>query len=429
MVYFLYDILLHAASVILLPYFLLKMVTARKYREGIPERFGFLRDAKLKNLRNSKVIWVHAVSVGETKAVLPVLRLLKKRRPEIRIAFSTVTATGNRTAFNEGKGLIDALFYFPLDLSWAIRRVAKKVRPSAFIVVEKEIWPNAFKTMREMKAPIIVINGTISERSFRRFKKLGFFFRDIFRGVSYFCARTDEDLKKAVGAGVDERNAKALGNIKFDLSPPEMKKEYVDSLRDAIGLRPGAKVLVAGSTHGGEEEIIIEAFAKLKEQFKSLKLVIAPRHPERFSEVESLVKKSGISFSRRSKGNGSDIILLDTIGELMSVYSLSDIAFVGGSIVPGIGGHNLLEPAYFGKPVLYGPFLTTYLNMAEMLEKEGGGLRVSGKDELVSTVSSLLADELLTRRTGANARKVVESNRGAAEKTVTIIEGFLYRVG
>ncbi|CAG0982591.1 partial 3-deoxy-D-manno-octulosonic acid transferase, partial [Anaerolineae bacterium] len=207
MAYFLYNIILHVSALLLLPYFLLKMLTARKYREGIPERFGFVDKAKFKNLKGAHTVWVHAVTVGETKAVLPVLRLLKRRRPDVRIVFSTVTATGNRTAEKEGKGLIDALIYFPLDLPWAVRRVAAMVRPAMFIVVEKEIWPNAFRTICAMGSPIIIVNGTMSDRSARRYARLSFLFRDVFSKVSLFLARTDEDLKKALSAGVRSEKA------------------------------------------------------------------------------------------------------------------------------------------------------------------------------------------------------------------------------
>lgn len=425
MAYFLYNILLHAASIVLLPYFLLKMLTAKKYREGIPERFGFVDRAKFKNLKGGKAVWVHAVSVGEVKAVLPVLKLLKRRRPDVRIVLSTVTATGNRTAAKEGKGLIDALIFFPLDLSWAIKRVARMVKPAMFIVVEKEFWPNAFRTMYDMGAPVVIINGTMSDRSAKRFGKLGFLFRDVFSRVSLFLARTEEDLKKALSSGVSSERAQVSGNIKFDLAPALMDNQFVAKLKESVGIAPGTKVITAGSTHPGEEEMVLSAFEALSNEFSGLKLVIAPRHPERFGEVEAMLRKSGVDFARRSKGGHADIVLLDSIGELMTVYSFSDIAIVGGSLVPGIGGHNLLEPAYFGKPVVYGPYLTTYLGMAEMLEAEGGAIRAASVKELTEALRTLLSNELQMKRTGANAKKVVETNRGASERTVAAIERLL----
>lgn len=425
MAYFLYNIVIHLSIIILLPYFFVKMLSAGKYREGVPERFGFVDRAKLKGLKGGRTLWVHAVSVGETKAVLPVVRLLKRRRPGLKVVFSTVTATGNRTAAQEGKGLIDALIYFPLDLPWAIGRVARTVRPAVFIAVEKEIWPNAFRTMNSLGAPIVMVNGTMSERSARRYARYSFLFRHVFSFVSLFLARTEGDLAKAVSAGVAAERCVVTGNLKFDLSPALMDSQFASKLREAIGAAPGTRMITAGSTHPGEEEMILEAFRILAAEFEGLRLVIAPRHPERFSEVEGLIKKSGLSYGRRSKGAPGSVVLLDSIGELMTVYSFSDLAVVGGSLVPGIGGHNLLEPAYFGKPVVYGGHLTTYKGMAELLEEEGGGVRVGNKEELVEALRSLLTDELLMKRTGANAKRVVEENRGASERTAVAIERLL----
>ncbi|MDP2690196.1 MAG: glycosyltransferase N-terminal domain-containing protein [Deltaproteobacteria bacterium] len=426
MTYILYDILLHIFTVALIPYFFLKMLTARKYREGIPERLGFIKEGKLRGLLAGRTVWVHAVSVGEAKAVMPVLRLLKKRRPGVKVVFSTVTKTGQATAAQDGAGLIDSLIYFPLDLSWAVRKAVRKINPSVFVVVEKEVWPNCFRTLSLGGVPIAVVNGTISERSFRRFRRFGFFFRGVFGSVSFFGARTRADRDRAVGAGVSPGNAVTTGNIKFDLSPPSMDKGALEGLKKALGVKEGSPLIVAGSTHAGEEEAVLGAYRELKGLFPDLRLVIAPRHPERFSEVESLIKRQGLKCVRRSKGGGGEegVLLLDTVGELMMVYSFSTVAVVGGSIAPGIGGHNLLEPAYYGKPVVYGGRLTTYLEMAGMLEAAGGGLRVEDNG-LAGALGGLLDDDALRERMGRNARAVVEQNRGAAEKSVAVIERYI----
>lgn len=425
MTYLLYDILLHLSIIILLPYFVFKMFWVRKYREGIAERFGFIKGDKLGALVGGPVVWVHAVSVGETKAALPALKLLKERRPGVRIVFSTVTQTGNRTAEKEGAGLIDALIYFPLDLSWVVKRVVSRLRPRVCVVVEKEVWPNFLRHLKGRGVPAVVINGTISERSFRRFLAFRFFFRDVFAMISLFSARTAEDRERAVAAGVKEDCAVTTGNMKFDLKPPSVDPSYLDSLKGAIGIAPGDLTIVAGSTHGGEEEIIIRVFLSLVDEIKGLKLVIAPRHPERFQEVEAIIKKSGAAYARRTRGKAAPVVLLDTVGELMNVYSFAAVAFVGGSLVDGIGGHNLLEPAYFGVPVVYGPCLSAYLGMAEMLEAEGGGIRVFDEASFKAALRRLLSDDKFRASVGASARKVVEANRGAAVRTADIIERYL----
>lgn len=425
MKYVLYDILLHLSLLALFPYFVFKMITLRKYREGILERFGSIKREKLERLSGGRAVWVHAVSVGETKAVLPLIRLLKERRPEVKIFFSTVTKTGNSVAEKEGAGLIDALVYFPMDLSWVVRKVIRGVRPKAFIAVEKEVWPNTYRILSGNGIPIIVVNGTISERSFKRFLRFGFFFREIFGSISYFLARTEGDCERAVKAGVKKDRAKAAGNIKFDLKPPKTDPAYLEALKKSLGIMPGEKIIVAGSTHGGEEEFILNAFKPLLNGMKGVRLIIAPRHPERFDEAEEVLKRSGLSYGRRSSGGGGDVILLDTVGELMTAYSFATVALVGGSFVAGIGGHNLLEPAYFGKPVVYGKYLTTYLEMAELLGKCGGGVMVKDEAELRQSVKAMLEDERLLNERGSAARKVVEENRGASLRTVEVIEGFL----
>ncbi len=427
MKYVLYDILLHISGVVLLPYFIFKMVSSGKYREGIPERFGLLKDEKLKGLSGGPVVWVHAVSVGETKAAIPILRLFKERNPGARVLFSTTTQTGNRTAAEAGGKLIDALIYFPLDFSWSIKRVVRKTNPAAFVVVEKEVWPNIYRVLNGKKVPIIVANGTISERSFKRFVKYGFFFRSVFAMIDIFCARTEADRSMAVKAGVDKNRARTFGNLKFDIQPGNISDAQKYALGQALGLSATDKVVVAGSTHPGEEEMILDVVKDLLARRMKLKLVLAPRHPERFNEVEALIKKSGLGYSRRSSGasGGEDVILLDTVGELLTVYSFATVALVGGSLVPGIGGHNLLEPALFGKPVVYGPFLTAYSGMAGMLEAEGGGIRVKDGESLFNTLKKLLIDDNLRTVMGRAGIKVVESNRGAAKKTVEAIERFL----
>jgi 3-deoxy-D-manno-octulosonic-acid transferase len=421
MKYVLYDILLHITVVALLPYFLFKMLTARKYREGIPERFGFYPRGRFRNLKGGPVLWVHAVSVGETKAAMPVLKLFKELHPEARILFSTVTQTGNRTAAADGKGLIDSLIYFPFDMSWVLKRVLRATNPRAFVVVEKEVWPNLFHQLRAFSVPVIVANGTISERSFRRFLKLSFFFRSVLEDISFFSARTSGDLRKAIECGVSSGRAAASGNLKFDIKPPSVSPSYIVSLKEALGIGGLDPVVVAGSTHPGEEEIVLKAYSECG--VKGLKLIIAPRHPERFSEAEAIIKRTGLKYTRRSTGGAADIVLLDTVGELMTVYSFATVAMVCGSLVEGIGGHNLLEPAYFSRPVVYGSHLSTYLGMAEMLESAGAGLRVAD-GELGKTLKTLLTDPALRERIGENAKKVVEENRGAAARTVEVIERF-----
>lgn len=421
----LYDIFLHIAILVALPYFVFKMLTSHKYRDGIMERFGFYNAETLRLFASGRVIWFHAISVGETKAVVPVLKLLRQSQPQMRILFSTVTLTGRRTAEQECKDLIDGLIYFPLDLSWVVNKLITGFRPAVFVTVEKDIWPNTFLRLAKASVPIIIINGTLSERSTRRFKRFGFFFKAVFGTVSAFCARTPEDGVKAAIVGVMPDRIHTTGNLKFDLQPAQIDKKTADRLADGLGIRPEELVFTAGSTHTGEEEIILRVYMELRRRVKGVRLVLAPRHPERFNEVEALVKKTGLDYGRRSKGQFGDVVILDTLGELMTVWSFTDVAFVGGSLVPGIGGHNLLEPAFFARPVVCGQYLSAYLSMAELLEAAGGASRVADEAALLGTLTALLSDEARRVKMGAAAKAVVDANRGAAAKTVETIERFI----
>jgi len=429
MKYFLYDILFHGFFVATLPYVIYKAIRTEKYRAGIGERFGRLKDEKLDSLAGSGPgVWIHAVSVGETRAAIPLLKAIREDRPEARILFSTTTKTGQAVAQSEGGAYMDALIYLPLDFSWAVKRVIKEFRPNIFIVVEKEIWPNLFKTLSDNAVPIVVVNGVISERSYRRFLKFRFFFANIFSKISFFCASTATDQKRAIALGVPSARAMVTGNLKFDQKPGS-KCDITEGLTKALNLGPDEILFVAGSTHGGEEEIILTAFKKLSKKFPGLRLAIAPRHPERFTEVEGLIKKSGLTYKKRSaKGRGlkkAKVFLLDSMGELLCLYGLAHITFVGGSLVPGIGGHNLLEPAGLGRPVLFGPYVHTCKAMAELLEDGDGGFMVSDGQELSQRLKQLMANSKLREKMGQAACEVVEKNRGAVDKTLQIIEDFL----
>lgn len=423
--YLLYDILLHFSLIFLLPYFVFKMVFIGKYREGIKERFGFINEDEIKSLTTNSIIWFHAVSVGETKAVLPLIKRLKQKHPGVKVVFSTVTATGNAIAAKEGSELFDSLIYFPLDFYWVVNRVARKLKPKVFVVVEKEIWPNILRVLKEKKVPVMVINGSISDRSFQRYRFFGFFFRRIFRNISCFLAQTKNDGGKAAALGMEPPRVVVAGNIKFDIDPPDWNPLEKDTLLKKLNITANDKIIVAGSTHAGEEEIILNVFQRLKQEFSELKLILAPRHPERFDEVERLIPAKGLSVIRRSreKDGKHEVILLDTIGELCNFYSISTIAFVGGTLVD-IGGHNLLEPAYYKRPVIYGPYLKSYVEMADMLEREGGGIRVNNGEEFFNQARQLLCDENYRDKAGNAAYSVVLANKGATGKCLKVLEGY-----
>ncbi|HHL39678.1 MAG TPA: 3-deoxy-D-manno-octulosonic acid transferase [Deltaproteobacteria bacterium] len=422
---FVYEIVLHIGFLAMVPYFLFMAAAARKYRRGLPERLGMVPRRKLAALEGGPVVWVHAVSVGETRAVIPLVRMLKERRPQVKVLFSTVTATANDVAAAEGKGLIDALVYCPLDFSWAVGRLIDRAAPRVFVVVEKEVWPNLLLLLRRSGAATVVVNGTVSERSFESYRRFGFFFREVFGSLSAFCARTEEDAARAEALGVEPGRVTVAGNIKFDMGARTAGCEArADELRRALCV-DGGPVIVAGSTHRGEEEILLRLYGSLRSEFPELRLFIVPRHPERFDEVEALAARSGFSYVRRSAGGRGDIVVVDTVGELSALYSLADVAVVCGSLVRGVGGHNLLEPAFFSRPVLYGPYIDSYRSMAALLEAGGGGLRAAGESDMLAKLRRLLREEGAREEMGRRAKAVVDANRGAAARCVDTIEAFL----
>lgn len=415
------------------------MVFVGKYRKGMLERFGFIANEKV--ISNKKIIWFHAVSVGETKAVMQLLKMFKQRHPDTSIIFSTTTYTGNKVARDYGAGWMDSIIYFPLDFSWVVKRVINKINPKALIVVEKEIWPNILNILNNKSIPIIVVNGKISDRSFKRYVFSGFFFKRIFQNITAFCAQTNKDCERAVKVGIDPKKIFITGNIKFDMETPHISPSEKLGMMQKMGITHFNTVLVAGSTHEGEEEIILNAFARLKNEIPNLKLIIAPRHPERFKEVEGLIRDKGFSLLKRSEtlnsqlsksplyppyGKGGcggiyDVILLDTIGELGKIYSLANAAFVGGSLV-NIGGHNLLEPALHKKPVIFGTHIQTFSEGADLLINGGGGIMVKDGNELEKRLRQIFLHDSLAQKIGEAGYKVIELNRGAAEKSLEIIE-------
>ena len=437
--YILYDILLHLSLLLLIPYFLFKMFFVGKYRKGILERFGFIDKEKIRRLsigdagKSGKVVWFHAVSVGETKAALPLLKRFKERWPDVKVIFSTVTNTGNTVAMREGAQWMDSLIYFPLDFYWVVSRVVERLGPDAFVVVEKEIWPNILRVFKKNKTPVLVINGVISDRSFKRYSFFEFFFRRIFGNISYFLSQTEQDRSRAVDLGVEPARCLVAGNIKFDITPAEWPAEERGAFISGLNIKDSDKIIVAGGTQASKEVIILDTFKRLKQEFPGLRLIIAPRHPERFKDVEKLISEKCLSVIRRSTVSSAsnlqpptsyDVILLDTIGELCNIYSLATAAFVGGTLVD-TGGHNLMEPAFYRKPVVYGPYLRGYLEMAEMLEKAGGGIRVNNGEGLFIKLRDLLNDKISRENTGMAAYGIVESNRGATEKCLKVLEGLL----
>lgn len=415
MTYFLYHLLLLLAS----PFYVARVLWKNR---GWKERFGISIPAG----KDKHIIWIHAVSVGEVIASKPLISLINRELPDYEIVLSTVTKTGREMA-EKLKEKPSHIFYFPFDFPFVVKRVLRKIRPSLIVLTETELWPNLLRYSEHFSIPVVLTNGTISSSSFTRYKKIRPLFKQILSKILFFCVQTQEDKDRLVHLEVAPEKIMVTGNTKFDLSFLNLDKEPLANWN----IEGKSPVIVAGSTHAGEEEFLLESFRGIDEKFPEALLILAPRHPERVSEVENLIKEKGYSCVRRTKMNSSilkeKIILVDTIGELSKIYLAADIVFVGGSLVP-IGGHNLLEPAFLSKPIITGPYTFKQNEMLELLKEGNGVIQVKSGNHLKETLLGLLSSPKEKEKLGENAKKIVLANQGATRKNLEVIEKVLRKI-
>ena len=432
MVIFFYNLALLAALVAGAPWWLWRMATTQKYREGIRERLGRVRPglvpAREWNQAQRPVIWLHAVSVGEVLAVSRLVGELDRGLPEYRVVISTTTRTGQDLA-RERFGA-NRVFYCPLDLPWAVRAYLNILRPKLLILAETEFWPNLLQGCFRRGILVAVVNARISDRSWPRYQMLHRLWRPILGRLSRVLAQSETDAERLRALGCRPDAVSIAGNLKFDVRVAQ-EAEVTRLLRPLT-----VRIVVAGSTLDGEEAALLETWPRLLERDPELVMVLAPRHPERFKPVTSLLDQSGVSWVRRSdwKTQTSDplnplragqILLLDTIGELASIYSLATLAFVGGSLVPA-GGHNPLEPAQFGVPIVMGPHYANFRAITEdLIAREA--IRIAAREELVQVFINLLTDPAAAKAMGGRARQVFEEQAGATARSVEAIQQVLNR--
>lgn len=396
------------------PYLLFKACADRRYRHRLGERFGAAPETD-----GRPTLWVHCASVGEVNLVRPLLARLKKARPELGFFISTLTQAGRE---NAGKAFPDArVGYFPLDLSVAARRALVRVNPVGVVLVELEVWPNFMEQCRRRAIPVAIVNGRISGHSFRRYRRLRWFFGRSFRRVAAAGAQNETYAARLRELGVD---ARVTGNLKFDAAlgfdPAATEREW----RERLGLGD-APVLVAGSTHDPEERLLVETCKNLRTSFPRLQMVLAPRHLERVSEVQKVVEAAHLKCYKKtqlSPGIPADgVILLDTVGELSRIYSVATAVFIGGTFCAR-GGQNMLEPAALGKPIVSGPSVSNFEDIARALADAGGMKILQTPDELAAAVGELLRDPSRAREAGARALEAVRAGQGALDATVNLIE-------
>jgi len=398
-----------------LPLFLWRDRRTGKYRATFRERLGHLRLPPEALDTRARGIWVHAVSVGEVLAARPLLVALKARFPQQRLLLSTTTLTGHAVAQASARG-VDGLFFAPFDFRHPVRRVLDALRPELLVLVETELWPNLIHAARRRGIRVAVVNGRISPRSFARYRLVRGLLRHVLAEVDAFLMQAEPHARRLLELGGPPERVRVPGNLKFDAPVPVEPPAELAARLD--GRRP---LIVAGSTVEGEEELVLQAFAQVRARHPEAHLLIAPRHPDRFARVPPLVEAAGYACLRRSalgpEGWGDQVLVLDTLGELASVYALARVVFVGGSLVPK-GGHNVLEPALFGRAVVVGPHMQNFQEIAEAFLAEQALVQVRSGDELGPALLALIEDDGRREALGLAARALVERNRGAVARTV-----------
>ncbi len=376
------------------------------------------------------LVWIHAVSLGEVVAVSPLVKALHTRHPEFRYVVTTVTETGREAVEQRLAGIAEHR-YAPLDFPWAVARLVRRLRPVLYLFVETELWPNLLWTLRDHAVPSVLVNGRLSSRSFGRqdLPVVRSFYRSVLGTLALGLAQSDRDRQRMVALGAEPTRVHVTGNIKFDQPQPDGDGDQ--SLRRSLGVEGHEQLILAGSTHAGEEELLVSAYRQIVQTCPSAVLMLAPRHIERADRVEAMLKEAGCVVQRRSQMRerltGPRVVILDTRGELALAYREAVVAFVGGTLVP-VGGHNLLEPAVWGTPVVFGPYTDHCAEVAALLLEAGGGRRITGVGDFVDCLHEWLSGVDVREQVGQAARRVVLENQGALTRSLEFIESCLMAV-
>ena len=424
--YILYNIILFATVIIILPYFLLKIIFTGKYRKSFIQKLGGRQAKILAALKDGPRVWIHAVSVGEVTAAAPIVASLKMKRPEVQIIFSTSTETGQEMARNFIKGA-DAFIYFPLDIPYIVRKMIKLTNPDVFVLVETELWPNFLQAckMRQIKA--LMVNGRISPRSYSKYRLTRLFWKRILYNLNTAGMIAEIDAVRLQNIGMDSAKIKVLGNAKYDalaaLAAPALREE----IARRVNVRKNERFFVAGSTHEGEEKIIIGVYRELLKRYPDFKLIIVPRHIERTKDILSLLQQENFNdvLTLTDINNGRQrkderVIIVDIIGELFKIYSLAAVVYCGGSLVPR-GGQNILEAAAWGKVIFYGPSMEDFSAEKALLEKAGCGVTIKNAEELLQGIIQALENPEELKLRGDRGKSVVLANIGAAARYADLI--------
>jgi 3-deoxy-D-manno-octulosonic-acid transferase len=431
-VHALYTAAIVLLAIVLSPWFLYQAIRYRKYIGSLAQRMGYLPVSF--NLDGDESIWIHAVSVGEALTARSLLGDLRERYPKLRIFLSTTTLTGQQIARTRLRD-VDAVFFFPFDLPPFVNRTLRLVRPRLFIMMETEIWPTLLRACRRQGVKTMLVNGRISSRSYPRYRLARGFFRRVLADVDRFCMQSDESARRIVDIGADPARVTVTGSLKFESleSPAVAAGRGAGRVLRFFRIPPSRPVFMAASTMKGEEPFVLHAFAAVRRVHPGAMLIIAPRKPERFGEAEALARAEGLRVLRRTELSidaepRADVVVLDTIGELAHLFQVATVVFVGGSLTDN-GGHNILEPAVHGRPIVFGPCMQNFAEIAETFVRHQAAIQVPDAAALSTTVLRLMGDSVERARLGAAARALVEANRGAKPRTLQAIDALLPRPG
>jgi 3-deoxy-D-manno-octulosonic-acid transferase len=423
--YLAYSLLLSLGLIVLIPHFLFQALAHGKYIAGLRQRLGAVPPVNRK-----PVIWLHCVSVGETQAARPLAKRLKQQFPQYDLVVSTITLTGQNLARDVFRNQAERVFYFPFDWRWTVRRALKAVNPAVVLIMETELWPNFLRECKARHIPVALVNGRISRQSYRRYRLIKFFLRRVLSSLSIAVMQSETDAERLEDLGMSKEKLFNAGNLKFDAELASELTTKTEELRKRFAFDANVPLILAASTHAPEEQLIIESIQQLKQK-SPVRLMLAPRHPERFNEVASLLQKSGLPWTRRTNAPDANdanatAVLLDTIGELPATYALAQIVFVGGSIVDK-GGHNVLEPAAAGATVVTGSHTHNFHAIVELMNEAGALVQLpalegaAASEELAYVFEKLLASPAEREELGRRAKQLITANQGAADRTIQLI--------
>jgi 3-deoxy-D-manno-octulosonic-acid transferase len=424
--YILYNIILFTSALIIAPYYLLKIIFAGKYRKSIVPKLGGRQAKILADLKNAPRVWIHAVSVGEVTAAAPIAACLKKKKPEVEIIFSTSTETGQEMAKKIIKDT-SALIYFPLDIPAVVVKVIKMAAPDVFVLVETEIWPNFLSVCRKRSIKTLMVNGRLSPRSYRRYQLTNFLWKRVLNNLDFAGMISKVDAQRLEDIGMDSTKIEVLGNAKYDGLASMVSPSLEEEISRRLSAQKDERFFVAGSTHPGEEKIVINVYRQLLQRYPDFKLILIPRHIERTDDVIKLLRREDLNdvIKLSEINNGKQrkderIIVVDVIGELFKVYSLASVVYCGGSLVPR-GGQNILEAAAWGKVIFYGPSMEDFSAEKDLLEEAGCGITIRNKEELLQGIIRLLDNPAELKSRGERGKAVVLANIGASKRYADLI--------